>query len=73
MLVKVINTFNEREHKNHHYKTGDVYPTKGYTLSEERARFLAEIHPKYKKAFVEIEEKPKRKRAPKVTAGEAGD
>jgi len=50
--AKVINKFQEKEHDNHTYKPGDVYPAEGYEATEERVAFLAEQHPEYKKKFL---------------------
>lgn len=55
--AKVINRFQEKNHENHTYEPGDVYPAEGYQATKKRIEFLSEKHPEYKKAFVsDIEE-----------------
>lgn len=57
MKYKVINKFQDIEHKNTLYEKGDTYPKKGFRAKKDRVAFLMETHPKYKVAFLEpIEE-----------------
>ncbi|EJW14160.1 hypothetical protein M5X00_29440 [Paenibacillus alvei] len=60
LQAKVVNQFREKDHDDHIYEAGDVYPAEGYKTNLERIEFLANVHPQYKKIFLadihEIEE-----------------
>ena len=50
--AKVVNKFVEKEHENHVYNVGDIYPAMGFGTTEERIEVLSNIHPKYKKIYL---------------------
>ncbi|MGM0863378.1 MAG: HeH/LEM domain-containing protein [Bacillota bacterium] len=54
MPYKVINTYNDTEHKVL-YKKGDTYPKEGYEENPERIKSLQSIHPTYKRSFIATE------------------
>jgi hypothetical protein len=54
MPYKVINTYNDTEHKVL-YKKGDPYPKEGYEENPERIKSLQSIHPTYKRSFIAAE------------------
>ena len=56
---KVINRFKEKNHDNHIYEVGDVYPAKGKKFIKRRADSLTEIHEEYGVAFLEAKETKK--------------
>lgn len=67
-MYKVINRFEEKNHDGHVYEVGDPYPANGKKLVKTRAEFLMKVHAKYKVAFLEAIEEPKKaptKQAPK--------
>lgn len=65
---KVINRFQEKEHDDHVYESGDIYPAKGKKLDKARAEFLMKTHEEYKIAFIEEVEEAKK---PSTTAKNA--
>ncbi|MEG0450127.1 MAG: hypothetical protein RR595_09740 [Lysinibacillus sp.] len=52
ITAKVVNTFREKEHENHIYNAGDVYPVTGYKATDERVKFLSDVHPQLKKIYL---------------------
>lgn len=55
--AKVVNRFKAKEHDNHIYQPGDVYPAEGYEADPERIKFLSDVHPRYNKIFLsDVEE-----------------
>ena len=59
-MYKVINRFQEKNHDDHIYEVGDVYPVEGKRLNKLRADFLTKVHSVYGHAFLEfVEEKSK--------------
>lgn len=67
-MYKAINRFKEEIHDNHIYEVNDPYPAEGKKLVKARAEFLTKVHAKYKVAFLEALEDPKKatsKQAPK--------
>lgn len=55
--AKVVNRFKAKEHDNHIYQPGDVYPAEGYEADPRRIKFLSEVHPRYNKIFLsDVEE-----------------
>lgn len=50
---KVINRFQEKNHEDHIYEQGDIYPAEGKKLVKTRADFLMKRHATYGVAFLE--------------------
>ncbi len=38
--IKVLNTFREKEHDDHVYEEGQMYPAEGYKATKKRVEFL---------------------------------
>lgn len=53
MAYKVLNTFKEKEHDNHIYEEGHIYPAEGYKADEKRVEFLQKKHEEYDVKFLE--------------------
>lgn len=53
MPYTVINEFYDKEQSNHLYKVGDEYPHKELKTTKKRTEQLLNVHPKYKRAFIE--------------------
>lgn len=51
MPYKVINTFNDNDHKTL-YNKGETYPKEGFEENPKRIKELQGIHPKYKRSFL---------------------
>ncbi|WP_284037457.1 hypothetical protein [Neobacillus sp. 114] len=52
-MFKVINDFYDKESKNTFYRSGDEYPKGDYKPTKKRIKELSEVHPQYKKVFIE--------------------
>lgn len=59
-MFEVLNDFIEKNHENHFYKVGDVYPAKGKKMVKSRANELTKVHAEYGVAFLK-EVKPAKK------------
>ncbi|MFS0822169.1 hypothetical protein [Bacillus sp. 1P02SD] len=53
MPFKVINRFKDTHDNDTEYEVGEEYPKGDYQPSEERLKALQEVHPKYKRIFIE--------------------
>lgn len=67
MAYKVLNTFKEKEHDNHIYEEGHIYPAEGYEADEKRVEFLQKKHEEYDVKFLET---PKAKESKGASKGE---
>lgn len=63
MAYKVINKFIDKEDNDTFYNVGDEYPKGDYEPSNDRIEELSKQHPKYKTAFIEVEETDEEKAA----------
>lgn len=66
-MIKVIKPFFDLQDKNYEYKVGDVYPRKGYKVTDARIEELAGEKNKMGEALIEVEQpkeepKPKKKK-----------
>lgn len=74
--AKVVNLFKEKEHNDHVYSPGDVYPAEGYEANSERVKFLSQVHQKYKKIYlaeIEVDEENDEGEAKKPEAKELAE
>lgn len=71
---KVINRFQEKNHEDHIYEQGDIYPAEGKKLVKTRADFLMKRHATYGVAFLEeVTPIPPPKKVPTKTATKKPD
>ena len=69
--IKVLNTFREKEHDDHIYEEGQMYPAKGYKATKKRVEFLQKANKDFdNKIFLET---PKQEEKPKDEKKESGE
>lgn len=74
MRYKVLNTFREKEHDDHVYKKGQLYPAEGYEATKKRVEYLQQKNDEFDgKIFLETPKEEDDKKDEKKESGKKSD